>query len=173
MSAHCKQRGGMMAFHAWDSDMPVTEARLRNRCLTDEEHMEIEEEIIRRINARLSEYLRPEWLRPALIFVAHFAGVSPTTNILGITPDDIKRRNAIIGKRAGGIDSANWQAHRAYADLVADAGRFAKERIELIEQRTTERNRSRVRIAATSSEPAQAKAAMDHGERRAVLRRVV
>jgi hypothetical protein len=163
----------MMSFNAWDGDMPVTEARLRNRCLTDDEHMEIEEEIIRRIRARLCEYLRPEWIRPALIFVAHFAGVAPSTNILGITQADIKRRNEIIGKRAGGIDSGNWQAHMAYADLVADAGRFAKERIELIEQRTTNRNRCRLQVAASSSSPKPAKAAWAHEERRAGIRRVV
>jgi hypothetical protein len=158
-----------MTINVWDHSMPSTEPRLRNRCLTDAEHLAIENEIIHRIQKRIGEYATPDLRRVSLLIVAYLAGVEKG---LDITPDERKYRNHILSNRRRGMNATDWHAMLFYADLVADAGRFAKERVALIDECTSKRNRAKLGIVPASSGSATPSAG-DHEDRRASIRRVV
>lgn len=160
-----------MPFNAWDNTIPVKQARLRNRCLVDEEIAGIEDEIIERIKKRIHEHVPPKFRRAAIVFVAQLAGVDhpKAKNALGLTDLDVKTRNLFFNERHAAIDATDWQAHLLYARLVADAGQFAQERIQLIDERTRANARSSMRIATKTSDPATSSKEWMHEERRALM----
>lgn len=137
-----------MAIMVWDHSMPVTEARLRNRCLSDAEHLEIEMEIIRRIRARVTEYAVPELRRISLLVIAHLAGVEAGLEVM---PEERKRVGHILSNRRKWLNATDWHAMLFYVDLIADAGRFAQERMTMIANLTTVRNRSKIKSVANNS----------------------
>lgn len=149
------------------------EIRARPRIIDEDEHAKIEAEMMKRISARVAQYTVPGFQRPAAVFIAHLAGVEHPREPLTLSEKERKTLQLWLSGRTNAISCESWHVVQFWAEMVEDAGRFARERFEMLDQATIQRRRNRLTLVpgdGLAASPAKKK----HSDRRKVeIRRVV
>jgi hypothetical protein len=149
------------------------EIRARPRIVDEPEHAKIEEEILRRIKSRVAEYVAPGFQRPAAVFIAHLAGVAHPREPLAMSDKERKMLQQWLMLRTNAIQNESWHVLQFWAEMVEDAGRFARERFEMLDQATIRRRRNRLEVVAGNGQAASPTKKVRTVRRKVEIRRVV